>query len=172
MCVQAANCGTFMAPACTEGDPCREEGLTVSSGDQFLGENICRPGSGDAETETDTETDSGDAQPEPTTTTTAADEPTDDTPSEDGSGVLNSIQKEETFFEEDGAGAEAKQDTPATPATPAPVTQQEQSGSDSDDPVLDAGRCDPPPPDGFHCSSSNRHRKNKNRERKPKNRKL
>lgn len=161
MRVQADNCGTFMAPACTEGPPCKEEGLTVSTDDQFLGEKICRPGSGDADADADmdmqTDTDSGDAQedPEPTTSTTTAAPvgPEDDTTFEDGSGVLNSLTKpdEETFFEEeDGAGAEAKQEQP--------------------DVLEGSGDCDPPPLDGFFCSDTGRERKTKNRDRKAQNR--
>lgn len=42
----AENCGSFMAPVCTTGEPC-EVGLTASTGDQFLGEAICRPAGGD-----------------------------------------------------------------------------------------------------------------------------
>lgn len=42
VCMQGAGCGTFMAPVCTEGQPCGE-GLSPSTGDQFLGERICRP---------------------------------------------------------------------------------------------------------------------------------
>ena len=38
-------CGSFMAPACTEGEPCNS-GLSPSTGDQFGGEVICRPSQG------------------------------------------------------------------------------------------------------------------------------